>query len=73
MNVLTIIITFILAYVFFMTATYLLARLFFPMEDTTPKRVKSHQTVRNTSHLRTMHKRVVADAAPKIMVTKAMA
>ncbi|HEY9044448.1 MAG TPA: hypothetical protein VIN08_01060 [Ohtaekwangia sp.] len=73
MNVLTIILTFILAYALFMTATYLLARLFFPMEDTSPKRVRNHQNTRNTSHLRSVRKRVVANASPKIMVTKAMA
>ncbi len=44
MNVLTIILTFVVAYAMFMAATYFLARIFFPLEDTTEKSLKEDQT-----------------------------
>lgn len=71
MNVLTIILTFIVAYVIFMTATYFLGRIFFPLEDTTEKSLKK---IRHTNTIRNMRKQMLERAATKVLVQhKAMA
>jgi uncharacterized membrane protein len=70
MNVLTIILTFVVAYAMFMAATYFLARIFFPLEDTTEKSLKK---IRHTNTIRNMRKQMLERASTKILVNKAMA
>jgi uncharacterized membrane protein len=70
MNVLTIILTFVVAYVVFITATYFLARVFFPLEDTTEKSLKK---IRHTATIRNMRKQMLDRASSKVLVNKAMA
>ena len=70
MNVLTIILTFVVAYLAFMTATYFLARIFFPLEDTTEKSLKK---IRHTNTIHNMRKQMLERASAKVLVNKAMA
>ncbi|SKC51673.1 hypothetical protein [Ohtaekwangia koreensis] len=70
MNVLTIILTFVVAYVVFITGTYFLARVFFPLEDTTEKSLKK---IRHTTTIRNMRKQMLDRASSKVLVNKAMA
>jgi hypothetical protein len=70
MNVLTIILTFVVAYLAFMAATYFLARVFFPLEDTTEKSLKK---VRHTNTIRNMRKQMLERTSAKVLVNKAMA
>lgn len=70
MNVLTIILTFVVAYAMFMAATYFLARIFFPLEDTTEKSLKK---IRHTNTIRNMRKQMLERASTKILINKAMA
>ena len=70
MNVLTIILTFIVAYLAFMTATCFVARIFFPLEDTTEKSLKK---IRHTNTIRNMRKQMLERASAKVLVNKAMA
>jgi hypothetical protein len=56
--------------VVFITATYFLARVFFPLEDTTEKSLKK---IRHTATIRNMRKQMLDRASSKVLVNKAMA